>query len=200
MPTWVLPAPPPTDDGTGELVERWPTFELLLTATRGDEAGASEALLAATYRDLFRAAVGFGLPYEEAKDATQEAVIRIWRSLGTYDPSCALFRTWAHRILLNYIINEHRSRTRLGVAIEAFLSLANPPDPEPDLVMAARQVLARFLLTLNVRQRLVWTLVEVQEFSIAEVAGVLDCSVRTVHYDLAQARAARTRFVEALDG
>lgn len=61
---------------------------------------------------------------EDSLDLTQEIFIAVLRSIGTYQPDKASFRTWLYRIATNKIIDERRKRH------PEFLDIENIEVPE----------------------------------------------------------------------
>jgi RNA polymerase sigma-70 factor (ECF subfamily) len=86
--------------------------DLLRLARAGD--GAAFSRLAEAHRDaLFRAAFCVLGNEADALDATQEALLRAYRHLATFDGRSS-FRTWARKIATNCALNrlEQRGRER----------------------------------------------------------------------------------------
>jgi RNA polymerase sigma-70 factor (ECF subfamily) len=61
------------------------------------------------YRYARRQAAGSGSPETEAQDMTQEIFISALRSLPTFDPKRAGFRTWLYRVANSRIIDARRT-------------------------------------------------------------------------------------------
>src|SRR5437016_9534821 len=75
---------------------------------KGDSS-AFEPLVTRYQRVLFTLAFRLLGNYEDARDATQNAFIRAYEKLETYDPSHRFF-SWLYRIGLNESLNFRRSR------------------------------------------------------------------------------------------
>ena len=123
----------------------------------------------------------------DARDATQEALERIVRSVGQFDPSRGEFRTWALTVARNLCRDRLRRR---GLERAAFLNdgeetaaraPSSTPDPE-DLALAradARDVqLALAELPEGPRSALV--LFHVHEASYEQIAKTLGVPIGTV--------------------
>ena len=114
---------------------------------------------------------------EDAEDATQEALLRAYRSLGDFDRARP-FRTWLFTILVNRCrtLALHRSRREKRVrvdeeAVERAESLAAPASDWGEL----RDELDRALARLEPAQREAFLLKHVEELSydeMAEMTGV----------------------------
>jgi RNA polymerase sigma-70 factor, ECF subfamily len=162
----------------------------------------------------------------EAEDAVQEAMVRAWRNIDTFEGRSAL-RSWLYRIATNVCLDMLRSRQRrarpmdLGPSgtADAFLGTplpeatwvqpipddrVLPDDGDPAELAAARETIRLAFVTalqhLPARQRAVLILREVLKWRASEVAELLDTSVPSVNSALQRARAtlaARNVDVEA---
>lgn len=125
--------------------------------------------------------------FEEARDATQEALERIVRSVGHFDPARGDFRTWALTVARNVCRDRLRRR---GLERAAFLddgdetaarAASSAPNPEA-LVLAradARDV-QRALADLPEGQRTALVLFHVHEASYEQIARTLGIPIGTV--------------------
>jgi RNA polymerase sigma-70 factor (ECF subfamily) len=87
---------------------------------RGDST-AFEPLVTRHQRVLFSVALRLVGNYEDARDATQNAFIRAYERLETFDPERKFF-SWIYRIAVNECLNFRRGRRShesLDVTIEA---------------------------------------------------------------------------------
>ena len=108
------------DDGA--LVER---------SQNGDRRAFSELVRrhqAAVYRSCYRV-LG---DREDAKDASQEAFIRAYRKLGTFQGRSA-FKTWLLRLAMNVSLNERSRRELPRADIALAESIPGPHNPEVEL-------------------------------------------------------------------
>lgn len=125
---------------------------------------------------------------QDAMDASQEALLRIYQKIGTYEER-AQFKTWVQRIVTNICIDTFR-RNKPSVSIE-----------EHDMVFASGQfvedaVLATFaskdivaaIDKLPMQHRTVVVLRYLQDFSYAEIAESLNLPINTVKSYLFRAR------------
>jgi RNA polymerase sigma-70 factor (ECF subfamily) len=165
----------------------------------------------------------------EAEDAVQEAMVRAWRAIDTFEGRSA-FRSWLYRIATNVCLDMMRSRQRrarpmdLGPSSPADPSYLGPQRPDypwvlpipdaqvikedddPAEVAASREsIRLAFIAALQhlpARQRAVLILREVLRWQATEVAELLDTSVASVNSALQRARttlAARMKEDEASD-
>jgi RNA polymerase sigma-70 factor (ECF subfamily) len=130
-----------------------------------------------------------------AEELAQDAFVKAFRHLGTYDPDRP-FSTWFFRILHNVAIDHLRVRRVDGVSLDARLD-EGYPDPTRGLndgadVELERRDLARAidvaLTRLRPAFRSVVALRYQQGLSVQEVAEVLDLPEGTVKTHLHRAR------------
>jgi RNA polymerase sigma-70 factor (ECF subfamily) len=124
---------------------------------------------------------------EEAADALQEALISAYRAADRFRGDAAV-TTWLHRIVVNACLDRARRRQARPA-----LALADlPPNREPAAVLpdqdTAREVWAA-LAQLPVEQRVPLVLLEIQGYSVAEIAEILGVAEGTVKSRCARGRA-----------
>jgi RNA polymerase sigma-70 factor (ECF subfamily) len=73
--------------------------ELVIAYHEGDEQ-AFHILIKRHMNGAFRCALGFCHDYETAEDITQEAFVKVWKNIGSYNPKYA-FSTWISAITKN---------------------------------------------------------------------------------------------------
>jgi len=150
----------------------------------------------------------------EADDAVQEAMVRAWRSAGTYEGRAPL-RSWLYRIATNVCLDHLHGRKRRALPMEVgpasdggrlpggamaeaswvqpvpdALVLGGGADPG-DLAVARDSVRLAFVTALQhlgPRPRAVLILRDVLTWSAAEVAELLDTTPTSVHSMLRRAR------------
>jgi RNA polymerase sigma-70 factor (ECF subfamily) len=125
-----------------------------------------------------------------ADDVAQDAFIRAWKALGTFDLERP-FGPWVCRIAANLAVNHVRSpRAREEALPEGHAEQAAVAgDPLVGALDAeAREVLGRALETLPREQRAVFVLRVYEEQSYKEIAESLDISIGTVMSRLSRAR------------
>jgi RNA polymerase sigma-70 factor (ECF subfamily) len=126
---------------------------------------------------------------EDALDATQEAMIAVARSIGTFDGRAA-FSTWCYRVATNAALDELRRKRRRPVP-------AHPDGPEPvavgstpDEVVAARLDVDAALARVPEEFRAAVVLRDLCDLDYAEIATVLDLPAGTVRSRISRGRAA----------
>jgi len=148
---------------------------------------------------------------EQAEDAVQEALLRAWKGRASFDGGPGA-RAWLYRIVTTTCFDILRAAQRRGELIE---SIADVPwlQPCPDALLDAagepegaairRETVELAYLAviqlLPARQRAVLLLRDVQGYSAAETASILDLSVAAVTSALQRARATIAERVAARD-
>jgi RNA polymerase sigma-70 factor (ECF subfamily) len=150
---------------------------------RGDTA-AFGVIVTRHQRVLFSVALRLVGNHEDARDATQNAFIRAYQRLHTYDPGRKFF-SWMYRIVVNECLNLRRSRRTyepLGETIEA--------EPTRDAAEAAElnDRVDRALVALTSEQREVVVLKYFLGLTYEEIADVVRIPEKTVKSRLFTAR------------
>jgi DNA-directed RNA polymerase specialized sigma24 family protein len=97
--------------GAGRVVEpRWPGEQLVMSAQRGDVESIT-ALLSGSHPHVRRFAHTLCATPQDAEDAAQEALIILYRKIGTLRASAAL-ASWMFRIVRNECIRRARVALR----------------------------------------------------------------------------------------
>src|SRR5262245_54623685 len=91
--------------------------DLLARARQGD-ATAFGALVRLHQRRVYAAALHVTGNHSDADDVTQEAFVRAYRGLGTFDGRSDFF-TWLYRIAVNTALNRLRSTRRASALASA---------------------------------------------------------------------------------
>lgn len=152
--------------------------------------------LIAPHQDfLYRIALSILGTREEAEEAVQDALIRIYRGLSSFTIEVP-FQAWAYRIAVRVCFNHHRSRRRrrrreTPIGREQIDRMASPEGRAPD-ADAERAELRRRLREIVDRlpEKLhrVVVLCYLGDLSMSEVADLLDVPEGTVKSRLYAAR------------
>jgi RNA polymerase sigma-70 factor (ECF subfamily) len=166
--------------------------ELVQRSLQGD-LGAFESLVQEYQSVLFTVAYRMLGDYEDARDATQNAFIKVFQKLETFDPQHRFF-SWIYRILVNECLNARRGRPMEVVSGEREASASSRPD-EPLEAAERRKLVRHAVLALPLEYREVIVLRHFGGLSYDEMAEALQIPVRTVKSRL---YTARQRLMEAL--
>jgi RNA polymerase sigma-70 factor (ECF subfamily) len=176
---------------------------LLERCRRGDDL-AWEALVRRYEARVFGVALHYLRDRDEARDAAQDAFVKVYRGLGSLDAAEA-FVPWLLRLARNCAIDRlRRLRVRRPAAAVPAEEAAEVPDPGPSLEEAllgdARRALVyRALGTLSEGNREMILLKDIQQMKLEEIAGLLAVPVGTVKSRSSRARLELARAVRRLD-
>lgn len=146
------------------------------------------------FRFVWRSLARLGVPEADLADATQEVFLVVHRRLGEFDCNCKV-STWLYRICFN-VASDRRRRAHLRHEVpcdHADLDRNEAPETTRSEDLA---LFDRLLSELDLEQRAVFVLFEVDGFSGTEIAEMVDCPLATVYSRLRLARAAFARAAE----
>jgi len=134
---------------------------------------------------------------DEAEDVTQEAFLRAFRNLESFEGGSS-FYTWIYRITINVAISRRRhdavrpKPASLG-GQENGRPVAREDPASPDPSEAAqreevRQIVGRAIAQLDAEHRVLVVLRDIEGRDYGEIAEVLDCPLGTVKSRLHRAR------------
>lgn len=126
----------------------------------------------------------------DAEDATQETLLRLWRSLP--DVQFSKSRAWLYRTARNVCIDHLRKQaTRQTEAFDEENSWETQSKPTLDTNLdreSLRERIDQCLENLSETQRSVFILYEINELRYREIADALELPMNTVKVYLARAR------------
>jgi RNA polymerase sigma-70 factor (ECF subfamily) len=175
----------------------------LVRACQRGEPGALDALIRATYADVYALCRRMLANPDEAADATQEVYVRVTRSVLGFRGESS-FGTWLHRVTVNVCLSalKKRAKARESGAAASYTPFAVPGDPRaerlavdepgPDEWVERADLAARCeaaLTQLPEDARTVVVLRDVEGLSTKEVAGLLGISENLVKVRLSRAHA-----------
>ncbi len=172
---------------------------VILRAQQGDTAAFGE-LVSAHQTAVFSVAYRMFGRREDAEDATQEAFLRAYRALDSFDRKRA-FAPWIKRIAVNTCLNwleSERIRPQTSVADIAPNADEPPsmdvwanqiPTPEQTMVRVEQETQLRLaILKLPPQYRAVVECRHFQEMRYDEIADLLERPLSSVKSDLFRAR------------
>ena len=171
--------------------------EVVRACQRG-EAGALDALIRATYADVYALACRLVRDRDEAADVTQEVFVRVLRSVAGFRGEAA-FGTWLHRVTVNTALTSMRKRSRRAQPGSEAFGLPGDdrhyglvdPDAGPEERAERAELLARAqaaVAALPEAARTIVVLRDVEGMSTAEVAAATGLSETAVKVRLFRAR------------
>lgn len=161
--------------------------ELIRAAQSGDR-DALVSLLREIETHVYRTAFYILGNEQDAMDAAQEALIRIYTKINMYEEK-ALFKTWVQRIVTNICIDKFR-KAKPTVSIEEHdMVFTSPKDVEDEVISSyVAQDIQQAIEKLPEHHRTVVVLRYMQDFSYNEIADCLGLPLNTVKSYLFRAR------------
>jgi RNA polymerase sigma-70 factor (ECF subfamily) len=191
----VHPLEEPTDDA------------LVAAAGAGDEA-AFEQLFERHRRQVARVAGRFFRQREQIEEIIQDSFTKVYFALGSYHGAhAASFKAWLTQIAINSCYDQlRRARRRpeqpLGGINESegheLAAQLRSSSPNVESALISRDLAAKLLARVSPEDRLVLTLLDVEGFSVAEIAEMMSWSISKVKVRAHRARAHLRRVLRRL--
>ena len=169
--------------------------ELLLRRAQQGDPEAFSQLIGPLEQLVWRICWHYTGNRETAEDCGQEAMLRIWRNLGSYRGDCAL-ESWVYRIAANCCMDWLRKKKRdRSVSVEPMREQGfDPPDSSPgteEQVIAAdeHQRLREAIRLLPEDQREALIMTQLEKIPYEEAARTLGVSEGTVKSRVNRAKA-----------
>src|SRR5690625_2948364 len=161
--------------------------ELIKTAQSGDRDALIQ-LLREIEAHVYRTAFYIVGNEQDAMDAAQEALIRVYTKINSYEEK-ALFKTWVQRIVTNICIDKFR-RKKPTVSIDEHNMIFTNDDNVEEAIMLTdiSKDIREAIDKLPERHRAVIILRYMEDFSYKEIADSLDLPLNTVKSYLYRAR------------
>lgn len=170
--------------------------QILIRECLDGKVGAFGELIAPYQDRLYNTLLRMSGNPEDAAELFQEAMIRVFRGLRSYQGDSSLY-TWLYRIVLNVAFT-HRRRHRLRVvSVETVaegggVDIADPDESlRPGRAMEnqeTRTVIERALAEVAEVYRAVLVLKDIEGLKYEEIAEILDIPIGTVRSRLHRAR------------
>jgi len=182
---------------TEELL-RGPEIAELVAQAQGGDAAAFERLISLYQGKVYGFARAFTTDPEQASDVAQDALIKIYRSLGGFRFQSSLL-TWIFRIVKNVSLDHYKSRRHKERKLEQPLDSTSERDttdagdcgPEEQLLRhEERTELWNALGEVPEIYRTVLVLADMQGLSYEEVAVIIEAPLGTVKSRLNRGREA----------
>ena len=183
-----------------------PTDDVLVSAAVAGDEGAFELLFNRHRRQVARIGGRFFSQREQIEEIIQDTFTKLYFALNSYHGThAASFKAWLTQIAVNCCydhLRRARRRPEQGFgdieeteAQEFAAQLRSPPmDVETQLI--SRDLAAKLLSRLSADDRLVLTLLDVEGFSVAEIAEMTNWSISKVKVRAHRARANLRRVLQ----
>lgn len=166
----------------------------LIEKASGGDASAFNRLMANHEKRMYAVALRMFANREDAQDCLQEAMLRVYRSIGGFKGQSS-FSTWLYRITMNTCLDElRRKKNKQSASLDSLLEQGWLPADESATPEkhALRSELKRELQSaihdLPEDMRSAVVLRDVQGFAYDEIAQMLDVNVGTVKSRISRAR------------
>jgi RNA polymerase sigma-70 factor (ECF subfamily) len=183
----------------------WTDDALVAAAGAGEEA-AFEQLFERHRRQVARIAGRFFSQREQMEEIIQDSFTKAYFALGTYHGTHeASFRAWLTQIAVNTCYDHlRRARRRPEHTVEEFndheahefAGQLRAAGSDVESALVSRDLAVKLLARLSAEDRLVLTLLDVEGFSVAEIAEMIQWSVSKVKVRAHRARAHLRRVVQ----
>lgn len=162
--------------------------DVLMIRTSMDDAAAYRVLVERHADRLFSVAFRILRNRADAEDVAQEALVKVWLKRAQWRPGTAKLSTWLYRVVVNRCIDLKRKPVQ-----EALDSCEEPADSAEDALTGLHraEVLVRLeqaVGQLPEHQRTALVLSYYEDLRNAEIAEVMDTTVKAVESLLKRAR------------
>jgi len=168
-----------------------PSRETIVRAQQGDQQALTELIISQQHY-VYSIAMSVLKNADDAADLTQEAFIRLFRTLPQYNGE-SRFTTWLYRLVINLCRDELRRRGRQVAIVppatddeelDALQTIADNDrliDPAQSLDLSQLRIeVRRALEQLEPHYRLVLTLYYFEDLKYTDIAEILDLPLNTV--------------------
>jgi len=174
-------------------------IEKLVHQAIGGDKSALEGVIAAIQDGLYYLALRMLANPDDAKDATQEILIKIITKLSTFKFQ-SQFKTWTYRIASNYLISEKKILSKdLGLTFDIYKAdlendLYDPAElkhhPEYPIMLNELRISCTIamLLCLNSSHRMAYILGDIYELEHQEASDILAITKDNFRKQLSRAR------------
>ena len=129
---------------------------------------------------------------EDAKDAIQEAFVSVYQALGRFQGK-SKFSSWLHRIVVNKchdLFRRRSSRVTEMPVEDTNIFEKGTAHNDPSLLLEGKEMGVHVTLALkllSIKQRTAFSLHNLHDYTVPEVAEMMDCSPGTVKSHLFRA-------------
>jgi len=176
-----------------------PTDDALVVASAGGDEAAFETLFNRHRRQVARIAGRFFAQREQIEEIIQDTFTKLYFALNSYHGTHeASFKAWLAQITVNTCYDQlrrmrRRSEQALGELTETetedFSAQLRTARSDVEGAIISRDLSLKLLSRLSPEDRLVLTLLDVEGFSVAEIAGMTNWSISKVKVRAHRARA-----------
>ena len=201
-------------DATAKATHAGAERELVRRAQNGDHS-AYEQLVRMHHQRILVVVGGILRHSEDVEDIAQQALVKAYFSLKSFDHRSA-FGTWLYKIAVNECWDYFRKKKVRPLVYEADLnddqlrqmdcsserwSLGNPRRAEnAEQRTEQRELIEQLLSGLDVQDRAMLVMKEVEGFTVEEIGEIMDLNINTVKVRLFRARGRLARSYKRIRG
>ena len=155
-----------------------PVEKLVRKAQTGD-ADAFEAVYRASVGRIYALCLRMSGDSVEAEELTQDVFVRAWQKLGSFRGE-SRFTTWLHRLAVNLVLQDRRSKGRRSAREESVADLERYGSHVRRAMPGTRVDLERAIAGLPPKARNVLVLRDIQGYKYDEIAELTGVSLRSI--------------------
>jgi len=171
----------------------------LVEQSRNGDVDAFEELIKDYKRTAYNIALRVLRNVEDAEDASQEALIKVYKSIRNFNMQSS-FKSWMYRIVVNTCIDFKRKKNINAVSIDENIDLGGNKEFQreiaddsnnPDALVEQNfnnKLIKDALNKLEDDFKTIIILRDIQGFSYIEISEILSCNLGTVKSRLNRAR------------
>jgi RNA polymerase sigma-70 factor (ECF subfamily) len=169
-------------------------LQLLIKSAASGDAAAFEQVMINSEQRVISVTWRILGNQEDARDATQEVFLRVYKYLDRYDPEQDFFG-WLYRITVNVCRDIERKRRRIGEQLTAsdegeFPEVYASENPEHEAYLTQRrEMIRRAIADLPEKERMSLVLRDLEGLTTEEVAGIMNTRPATIRVQISSARA-----------
>jgi len=159
-------------------------IQSLIEQSRLGDKKAFEKLVVEFQAPIFRLAFRLLCDEDEAKDIVQEIFIKTWLNLDKYREQYP-FKTWVYRIACNLCYDSLRAKKyRFETIDEDFHPVSSDNVEQAIMNNDLKSLIILFTKQLTPKQKLVFTLSEIEELSVEEIVAITRLSPAKIKSNL----------------
>ena len=163
------------------------SIESLVDAAQGGDVHAFEALYRRTSDRVYALCLRMSGDAERATELMQDVYVRVWERLASFRGD-SLFTTWLHRLTVNLVLQDRRSRGRREAREVGAPDLERYGRVAKRAMPGTRVDLERAIARLPDKARRVLVLRDVEGYKYDEIARMTGVSLGTVKAQIHRAR------------
>lgn len=168
-------------------------FDAIITACCNNESKAQSVLYQMYSRTLFSLCLRYAHSREDAQDMLQDSFIKIFTNISLFDCN-QNFESWAKKVTVNTALNHLRKKSEKYFDIEKADSIVT--DYSSDI--GTNDILI-LMNSLPHQKKIIFNMYEIEGFSHAEIAEMLDISESASRAQLSKAKEILRRIYSAVN-